>query len=183
MKQKKMRTALLIITATAALIMTGCAGGNKETEAETKVSETASEQTVQTESDAETETPETESSQPETEAAMPATLNEIWLQEESNDPLQFVFTENGEVSYEATVSRESEYMTQYAVEGDVLTIQLVKIDVSGVLPVEYKITYDDADASRVHLELMENSGVDMTGLYGMETTVPGWYTRTLLNGN
>ena len=53
-------------------------------------------------------------------------------------------------------SRGTEYMTNYMIENDIMTIQLVELGATGVVPVSYKLTYDDSNGnSRVRLELIE----------------------------
>lgn len=106
-------------------------------------------------------------------------ISETWLQEDVNDPLMFAFQKDGTVLYMPTVSRGTEYMTKYMIENDILTIQLVELGATGVVPVSYKLTYDDSNGnSRVRLELIEpEKDVDISRLYGWESIIPGWYSR------
>ncbi len=110
-----------------------------------------------------------------TEIETSAVINETWLQEDVTDPLMFEFYEDGSVFYMPTVSREAEYTTKYKIEDDILTIDLVEIGATGVVPVSYKITYQD---SKVYLELIDiDDDVDISRLYGWESIIPGWYVR------
>ena len=106
-------------------------------------------------------------------------ISETWIQEDVNDPLMFKFQEDGNVFYMPTVSREVEYTTKYTIENDILTVQLVEIGATGVVPVSYKLTYDNSNGNaRVRLELIEpEDDVDLSHLYGWESIIPGWYSR------
>ncbi len=106
-------------------------------------------------------------------------ISETWIQEDVNDPLMFKFQEDGNVFYMPTVSREVEYTTKYTIENDILTVQLVEIGATGVVPVSYKLTYDNSNGNaRVRLELIEpEDDVDLSRLYGWESIIPGWYSR------
>lgn len=107
-------------------------------------------------------------------------IGETWIQEDVNDPLMFEFQQDGTVFYMPTVSREVEYTTKYNIENDILTIQLVEIGATGVVPVSYKLSYDNSNGNyRVRLELIKpEKDVDVSRLYGWESVIPGWYSRT-----
>ncbi len=106
-------------------------------------------------------------------------IRETWIQEDVNDPLMFKFQEDGNVFYMPTVSCEVEYTTKYTIENDILTVQLVEIGATGVVPVSYKLTYDNSNGNaRVRLELIEpEDDVDLSRLYGWKSIIPGWYSR------
>lgn len=107
-------------------------------------------------------------------------IGETWIQEDVNDPLMFEFQQDGTVFYMPTVSREAEYTTKYNIENDILTIQLVEIGATGVVPVSYKLSYDNSNGNyRVRLELIKpEKDVDVSRLYGWESVIPGWYSCT-----
>ena len=106
-------------------------------------------------------------------------LTGVWIQEESDDPYEFTFTEDGKVSYYATLSHEADYNTLYSISGNKMTLNLLNISDYGSVPLIYEIVYDDnSDGKRFHMQLAsENLDTDTSGLGGIQNVIEGWYSE------
>lgn len=99
----------------------------------------------------------------------------IWLQQDSADPIFLNLGEDGSLEYYASFSRANDYASQYTVSGERVTLNLVAMDNSGVIPVSYDIT--GLDDSEMTLSLNADPADSREALYGMETQIAGRYRR------
>ena len=106
-------------------------------------------------------------------------LNGIWLQDDSTDAIQFIFSTDGTVKYYATMSDESEYTAKYSLKHGKLTIHFVNLDMSGVTSLEYNLNYSENETLKI-LQLtpsVENEMINTSLLYGYEKNIPGTYVQ------
>ena len=101
----------------------------------------------------------------------------IWLKEKEQDPLKFIFNPNGTVKYYFAFSHENDYTTRYKVSGNILTINFVNIDFSGITPLKYKLVHKrDKGINKIYMKSINND-VDVSKLFGYEKYVEGWYRQ------
>ncbi|MGI6011269.1 MAG: tetratricopeptide repeat protein [Ruminococcus sp.] len=127
--------------------------------------------------------PETEPTATATPTPAPAfTLTDLegsWMQTGSDDPILLTLGSDGSLQYYAVVSHESEYNSNYTLEGETLWLNLLPPDSGSTVSVPYQIELS-AEQNTALLTLTLDIGQTSQNrdtLYGMDAVIEGTYQR------
>ena len=158
-----MKRSFIILTCALTLFLLASCGGNDGGEVNSKEAEKTKAQT------------EAEATDEEDEYINVAGC---WLQTTEGDSFMINFNDDNTMDYRAFLSNEESFFTEYLLEPDHLTIDMVNTNATtGTTPVVYKIELNEDQPSPILTLTLdrERSSDDLSSLYGWETVLEGSY--------
>ena len=157
-----MKRLFIILTCALTLFLFAACGGNDGSDGNDKAAKTKTQ--------AETEAPVDEDEY--------INVAGCWMQTTEGDPFMLTFNDENTMDYRAVLSDENAFFTEFSLEPDYLTINMVNTNNSdGTTPVAYKIELNEDQPSPILTLTLDRqrSSSDLSALYGWETVLEGSY--------